>query len=125
MELAPRVGPGSSKELCSLVYCVEKYVQISSQQQNAWKVSKDNGEKLFDPQKGGSYEVWNERPLKDKIETYCLLEVHYLPKLREKYWDNIDAGLKTVVDMETIRRLLVSQSPSYQPYGEHKRLGPW
>ena len=73
MELAPRVGPGSSKELRSLVYCVERYVQISSQQQNAWKVSEDNEEKLLDPQKGGFYEVWNERPLKDKIETYCLL----------------------------------------------------
>lgn len=75
MELAPRMGPGSSKELRSLVYCVERYVQISLQQQNAWKVFKDNGEKLFDPQKGGSYEVWNERPLKVKVETYCLLEM--------------------------------------------------
>jgi len=46
---------------------------------------KETGLKLFAPEEGGIYEVFNERPLSDMIGLYCVQDVQWLPVLYQTY----------------------------------------
>ncbi|TKA51202.1 hypothetical protein B0A55_12756 [Friedmanniomyces simplex] len=50
-----------------------------------WQVVKDNGKHLFDPQQGGSYGVFDQRPLSKDIKEYCIQDVTFMPHLRDIY----------------------------------------
>lgn len=85
---------------------------------------KTRGSALFAPEKGGSFEVFNQRPLALDIENYCMQDVVFLPhlwvmynrKLRVPFW-------RFVVQHETKKRLEESWAPDYVPQGKHKALG--
>lgn len=105
--------------------CITSDAPISLADKLAWKCIKDNGLKLFHPAKGGSYEVFNERPLDANVERYCILDVQFLPLLRNLYWGRLDSIWKQKVVEETERRVQESQAPSYQPHSDNKKFGPW
>jgi len=113
-----------SKEfLTGLAKCIE--YQISGSQKVAWRFIKARGEKLFAPEKGGSYEVFNERPLTKEMADYCIGDVMHLPALRNIYWNQLTAAWKVKVGDGARNRVRESQSPDYEPHGESKRYGPW
>jgi exonuclease 3'-5' domain-containing protein 1 len=79
MELAYRTG--SRKFVSDLAKCIEKESSISAVAKTEWCLTKERGRRLFAPEKGGRYEVFNERPLNPEITQYCKQDVVLLPGL--------------------------------------------
>ena len=69
MKSATRRTTGSRKFLSGLAKCVEKNVLISlhSIDLASWKAAKEKGERLFKAEHGGSYEVFNQRPIPEEM----------------------------------------------------------
>ncbi|KAH8597118.1 hypothetical protein B0O99DRAFT_651013 [Bisporella sp. PMI_857] len=82
--------------LFGLAKCIEKDLILSTQEK-----------KLIAPEKGGSYEVFNARPLSDAIRYYCIQDIQFMPKRRES---NV--------------RVALLQTSSYNCRGLHKAYGP-
>ncbi|KAE8360863.1 hypothetical protein BDV27DRAFT_161282 [Aspergillus caelatus] len=61
MELATRNF--SKKYVHGLAKCIENDAPMTLSERNAWKLGKEKGLKLFAPERGGSYEVFNVWPL--------------------------------------------------------------
>jgi exonuclease 3'-5' domain-containing protein 1 len=126
MENASRTG--SMEFLKGLAKCINSNNFITHAEREGFKAQKVKGELLFNPDKGGSYEVFNARPLSKDIMAYCVGDVQHLPslydflsscgKLSQTSW-------KEKVAAETKNRVLESQMPSYQPHSSKKVLGPW
>lgn len=89
------------------------------------ETTKDKGVRLFHPSKGGTYEIFNQRPMSTDIERYCVNDVVLLPKLRDLYWQSLNSVRRRKVTVETENRVRESQSPSYRPHSESKKHGPW
>ncbi|KAF9731452.1 3'-5' exonuclease [Paraphaeosphaeria minitans] len=85
---------------------------------------KNRGSELFDPDKGGSFEVFNQRPLDPVIEKYCMQDVIFLPHLWLRYNKKLWVPFwKFVVASETKKRLEESRSAGYIPQDKKKALG--
>ena len=124
MENATRPA-GSKRLLNGLKKCIEKEAPISDKEKQDWRNIKDKGETLYHPKNGGSYKVFNARPLAPDIKAYCVNDVKLLPQLRSWYWNRLGVQWKEKVRTKTTARVLDSQSPAYQPQGMHKARGPW
>lgn len=83
MELATRSGP--KKYVAGLAKCIERDSPISDLRKAEWKRRKDEVTKSFDPGKGGSYEVFNKRPMTPDIRDYCAADVSQLLGLYSTY----------------------------------------
>ncbi|KAE8824255.1 hypothetical protein PTNB85_08811 [Pyrenophora teres f. teres] len=83
MELATRtVTTGNSRDfLCSLSTCIRDNAALSPVDLDAWKAIKEAGNALFNPHKGGSYAVFETRPLEKDVQEYCVQDVVYMPLL--------------------------------------------
>lgn len=79
---------------------------------------------LYSPEHGGSYEVFNERPMRPALVKYCAQDVQCLPRLAEVYGRKLTAAWAARVASETVRRLAESRAADYRPNGDHKRYGP-
>ncbi|KAM5353931.1 hypothetical protein ACJ41O_000581 [Fusarium nematophilum] len=111
--------------LRGLSRCITYDAPMSEEQKLQWTAVKDRGIELFHPDKGGSYEVFNERPLRSEVEMYCVNDVRFLPGLRDRYWGMLTPVWREKVEEEAARRVRESQSPDYEPQGADKRYGPW
>ena len=101
---------------------------MTPEQKRGWKLTKDAGQKLFAPELGVPYEVFNVRPTADAVQQYCAQDVQFLPVLREMYWGRLDLQWMAAVRIETEKRVRLSWSMGYQPHGPHgphMALGPW
>lgn len=126
MECASRAGAGKPNGyLNGLQKCIQYDAPITPQQKQRWTAVKDAGKALYDPEKGGSFAVFNVRPLDEKIEAYCVQDVQFLPLLRQRYCSLLQPIWKTKVDAATTARVRSSQESGYQPQGEHKKYSPW
>ncbi|KAK2733590.1 hypothetical protein FQN55_003310 [Onygenales sp. PD_40] len=126
LELASRPGSLSRKKfIAGLARCIENDAPISAVEKKLWKEQKDKGTLLFAPERGGSYEVFNTRPLPQPIRDYCVQDLSFLPLLRAHYWGRISAEWKGKVEVATKERIAESQTLAYQPRGREKTLGPW
>ena len=105
--------------------CIINDAPISVEEKQNWKAAKEKGLKLFEPNNGGSYDIFNERPIHTDIEYYCVIDVQFLPLLRNLYWGQLNDTWKMRVIDETKKRVLGSQSPDYVPHSEEKKFGPW
>ncbi|WYZ46846.1 hypothetical protein EsH8_IX_001071 [Colletotrichum jinshuiense] len=123
MEYAAR--PGHPRFVTGLEKCILNYAPLSPTEKYRWKSAKEAGLQLFHPSKGGSYEVFNSRPMNAAIELYCINDVQYLPQLREVFWRRLDTAWRRKVTDETEKRVLSSQSVLYEPQSESKKFGPW
>ncbi|OJZ82088.1 hypothetical protein ASPFODRAFT_100125, partial [Aspergillus luchuensis CBS 106.47] len=63
------------------IKCIERDASLTYGEYQMWKASKDRGLKLFDPKRGGTYEVFNSRPLSEEIKEYCVQNFQYLSSL--------------------------------------------
>ncbi|KAL0929621.1 uncharacterized protein CTRU02_215520 [Colletotrichum truncatum] len=123
MENAAR--PGRRRFLIGLEKCIDIYAPLSYSEKLRWKAVKEAGLKLYHPKHGGSYEVFNIRPIQMPIKDYCINDVQYLPQLRERFWERLSNGWREKVKVETQKRVLESQSKSYEPQGDKKKFDPW
>lgn len=104
--------------------CISEGGVLSWQEASQWQECKDQGKKLFAPERGGRYEVFLERPIPPAIVDYCTQDVLCMPELLLGYSRRMDANLGSQVQSETKNRILFSQSPHFNGKGKHMALGP-
>lgn len=122
MEIASR---NSSKRLLNgLAKCIERDAPISYSEKQAWRTTKDQGHRLFDPARGGSFAVFDARPLTADMQNYCVQDVLHMPALREHYKRKISAAWWAKTQEETIARIRLSQSANFNGKGRHMAEGP-
>jgi exonuclease 3'-5' domain-containing protein 1 len=122
LELASRKG--DKYVVCGLAKCIEQERALPLRALEQWQSTKKEVVKMFDPKLGGSYEVFNARPLPQVLIEYCVGDVEFLPLLSTIYQSRLDSPWLERVRIETEKRLEESRSPSYQPHGKQKSLGP-
>ncbi|RMY08538.1 hypothetical protein D0868_04745 [Hortaea werneckii] len=122
LEVASRAG--SKHLLRGLAACIEQEQILTEAGAYKWKSTKEEGTKMFNPKIGGSYEVFNVRPLQQALIDYCIGDVQYLPALSDIYQCRLNDYWKEQVRAETERRLTESRKPNYQPKGKKKIFGP-
>ncbi|KAI3120550.1 hypothetical protein CBS147326_9434 [Penicillium roqueforti] len=123
MELATRSG--SKKYVAGLAKCIERDSRISDLKKAEWKRRKDEVSRRFDPRKGGSYEIFNERPLAPEIRDYCVADVTHLPGLYNIYKRKMSPTWRTKAQNATNDRIRLSHKPEYDGQASDKVLGPW
>ncbi|KAG6209558.1 hypothetical protein E4U50_002922 [Claviceps purpurea] len=123
MELAARGK--NRKSVAGLAKCIQNDSPISKAEKMKWDQLKKSAICLFEPKKGGRYEVFNERPFRDGILKYCAGDVALLPGLYDVYDKKLTAEWRDRVRAATLDRVRLSQSASYEPNGPNKGLGPW
>ena len=117
MELASRA---SSKRLVhGLAKCIEQDAKIGFDEQRRWREVKEKGRRLFAPECGGSYAVFDARPLPAEIKQYCAQDVSLMPNLREAYLEKLCDVWWLKIKEETAARITLSQTPSYDGEGRH------
>ncbi|TFK18245.1 hypothetical protein FA15DRAFT_760705 [Coprinopsis marcescibilis] len=78
LELAVRrSNKRHSKMLTGLGKCLESYLTMGPE----WVQTKDEGRRLFAPELGGSYDVFENRPLDPRLVRYCAHDVLLLDDL--------------------------------------------
>lgn len=121
MELASRTGDKSA--VSSLSKCIERDAAISTAEKQAWKATKEEGKTLFDRARGGSYAVFDQRPLSPRVERYAVQDVVHMPSLYEKYDGMLTEEWRGKVQLETLARIALSQSAGFRD-GKHLGKGP-
>lgn len=122
MELASR----DSSKRCThgLAKCIERDSQLSYLEKRDWAASKDKGREMFDPSRGGSYAVFDQRPLSKEMQEYCMQDVLHMPSLREHYRAKLCDAWWRKIEEETAARITLSQGWNYNGKGRHMALGP-
>ena len=127
MESATRKTTQSRRLLSGLAKCMEinAPMSFSGSGLGSWKQAKEKGERLFKPERGGSYAVFNQRPIPEEIIDYCVGDVQCLPELREKFWGTRTVAWRDLVKEESGKRVEASQRAEYQPHGREKAMASW
>lgn len=123
MESATRTTTTSRKYLNGLANCIEQNLFYDIDRAN-WKLVKEKGERLFQAKHGGSYEIFNRRPIPDDMVSYCVGDFQCLTELWDRFrWKT--NRWRDLVNEETKKRVAASQEPAYQPHGPNRALAPW
>ncbi|KAF1834759.1 hypothetical protein BDW02DRAFT_321722 [Decorospora gaudefroyi] len=127
MESATRKTTASRKFLNSLTKCIENNLltSLGGKGLASWKLAKKKGERLFKAEHGGSYDVFNQRPIPEDISSYCIGDVQYLPELRDRFCTQRAYGWRDLVGEESKKRVAMSQRSDYQPHGPDRAIAPW
>jgi exonuclease 3'-5' domain-containing protein 1 len=121
MELASRKH--TRRFVCGLAKCVEKDAGLSYAEIETWRAGKDKGSELFKPGRGGSFALFNQRPLLGAVWDYCVEDVRFLPRLWQIYDGRLASEWRARVEMATVDRVLLSRSDAHTP-GPHMTLAP-
>lgn len=119
MELASRTF--GKRNVNGLTRCIERDGTIHLVERKRWQAVKDKGKNLFDPNRGGSYTVFDQRPLSEEVKDYCTQDVTFM---REVYRRRLCDAWLLKFEAETEARIRLSQSPSFDGKGQHMALGP-
>jgi exonuclease 3'-5' domain-containing protein 1 len=111
--------------LTGLAMCIKHEAGLDLNERQRIDTVKNQGIKLFAPEHGGSYAVFNERPLQPIVQEYCVQDVVYMPRLWNIYQARMDAFWRVMATEGAQARVKESQGPGYQSTGEHKRYGCW
>jgi exonuclease 3'-5' domain-containing protein 1 len=110
-----------------LVECIEKDSPFSVRERSEWRHAKETGYRFFGPEKGGRFEVLNERPIKPEMIHYCQLDIVLFPGLYGIYSAPLKrsdkASWQDHILEETKRRVRLSQSPAYDTHSRSKVFG--
>lgn len=120
MESASR--PGRRAFVSGLSKCIENLPPGLSRDQCV--LGKSKGEALWNPDKGGSFKVFTDRPLSKEIIQYCVGDVLCLPALYDKYRLGV-TGEDEFIAKESQKRVSQSQMSDYQPRSREKARSPW
>jgi len=124
MELATRRRQLPRKHLFGLSSCVERDALLTTADKGRWKDIKERGLNLFAPERGGSYEVFNRRPMSDAVMQYCIQDVKFMPKLWVRYNSQMTELWKMMVQEESRNRVGLSQTSTFNGKGQHMALAP-
>lgn len=108
MELGGR-KMGAKNYVNGLARCIDFDAGLTEEEKAAWKVSKEMGVNLFAPERGGSFAVFNERPLRPEIQEYCIQDAIYLPRLWSTYRKRLRPSWRDRVREATEARIVMSQ----------------
>ncbi|KAK4044745.1 ribonuclease H-like domain-containing protein [Parachaetomium inaequale] len=122
MELATRSFP--RRFVSGLAKCIEQAGLLSVVERRTWAATKERGRKLFAPELGGSYRVFNERPLPEEVRLYCVQDVHFLPRLWAHYAAKLTRTWEDKVREASRDRVALSQSPGFNGKGRHMAVAP-
>jgi len=122
MELATRTF--SRRCVNGLAKCIERDMSLAMNEREAWKETKEKGRNLFAPERGGSYEVFNARPLSEDVMLYCVQDVHFMPKLWQYYNSKMTVRWAAKVQKAVRERVALSQTAKYNGKGKHMALAP-
>ncbi|XWX02354.1 hypothetical protein V2A60_010391 [Cordyceps javanica] len=122
MELATR---SSRKRFVSgLAKCIELDAPLAAGEKQKLVECKKAGQLLFAPEKGGSYEVFNTRPLAGEIVRYCVNDVCILPRLWKHYNGKMGQKWRRKMLASSAKRVDLSHSPFFCGKGRHMAEGP-
>jgi exonuclease 3'-5' domain-containing protein 1 len=107
-----------------LARCIENDAPMNPLESEAWSASKDRGKRLFAPELGGRYEVFDQRPLAEEIKEYCVQDVVKLPTLWRVYWQKMTQQWDVRTKDEAEARVKLSQEQTYNGHGKHMAMGP-
>ncbi|KAJ7176756.1 ribonuclease H-like domain-containing protein [Mycena filopes] len=131
LELAVRSSnPGRPPRfLKGLVPSLETYVAPlkSAGVVRNWGRIKEAGLRLFAPEKGGRYEVFEERPLATAVAEYCAQDVALLHELETVLKQRLRAtgrDWEQKICAESVARVGCAYQVNYVPRGQHKALAP-
>jgi len=79
MQSAARDKTSKRRTVLGRAKCVQKHCSAADE----WQAAKSLGEKLLKPELGGSYQVFDRRPIPADVVAYCAGDVGCLPGLRE------------------------------------------
>ncbi|KAL4780329.1 ribonuclease H-like domain-containing protein [Aspergillus varians] len=122
LELATRSG--SRRFVNGLARSIERDAGLTWSEASTWKDIKDNGRRLFAPELGGSYEVFNARPLSEAIIRYCAQDVQILPKLWAVYNGKLSWRWEEKIQVATRDRINVYFQAGYTGVGRHMAQSP-
>ena len=122
MELASRNFP--KRCVNGLAKCIERDSRIGYEEKAKWRRVKEKGRDLFDPIRGGSYAVFDQRPLSSEVEDYCTQDVVFMPHLCEIYREKLYNAWWRKAETETAARITLSQSPTFNGKGRHMAVAP-
>ncbi|KAL4905516.1 ribonuclease H-like domain-containing protein [Aspergillus multicolor] len=83
MELATRTYERT--HLAGLAKCIARDAGLSEDEALILRKIKKKGLMLSTPERGGSYDVFNKRPMSQEMVDYCALDVSVLPRLWRAY----------------------------------------
>lgn len=121
MELAAR--PFSKRVVNGLAKCIMNNSDIVFHERRAWNEVKERRQRIFKTGSDG-YAIFDRRPLAQDVLDYSVQDVTFLPKLRDSYRANLCDASWRKIQQETLARIALSQSPSYNGKGRHMALGP-
>ncbi|KAJ0419683.1 ribonuclease H-like domain-containing protein [Aspergillus carlsbadensis] len=122
LELATRRG--SRRHINGRARCIERDAGLTWSEASAWRDIKEKGRRLFAPERGGSYEVFNARPLSEDIILYCAQDVRILSKLWAIYNGKLGSGWRDRIEVATRDRIDVCFQAGYTGVGRHMALAP-
>ncbi|KAL4948509.1 ribonuclease H-like domain-containing protein [Aspergillus filifer] len=109
----------------SLAKCIDYDAGLSYIERTNGAAVKDKGKRLFAPELGGSYEVFNARPMCGDIVKYCAQDVRVLPRLWATYNKRgIGASLMAKVEDAVRERIDVCFEIGYTGKGRDRALAP-
>ncbi|KAJ4858704.1 3'-5' exonuclease domain-containing protein [Trichoderma breve] len=123
MDSAARPRTEQRMLLSGLAKCMQ-FVPLTNAQKNEWALCKERGDRVWNPDKGGSYNAFNQRPLPAEILRYCAGDVAYLPAMYKKYASKSTRWRNFVFEASQ-KRVVESQGTGVQPEGRERALSPW
>ena len=124
MELATRPRNYDKQFVWGLLKCMEKSRAILGDEKVQRIDMKKIGRHLFVPDRGGTFDYFNERPLLPIVIAYCTNEVEILPRLWKHYHDHMDPVLENQVLLESREREEPSRSAVFTETGPHMACAP-
>ena len=88
------------------------------------RLVKEGGKKLFAPELGGSYQVFEQRPLKNELIAYCVSDVRCLETLYETLVLPLSGHWTDWVRKESFKRTQACLRPGYNPKDRMKVHAP-
>ena len=113
----------------TLTECVEKDSAISTAVKAKLQRMEDCARRLYDPNMGGQYEVFNERPIRPEIIQHCAQGAALLRGLYYVYNTKLLPDWQTFwrvqVEKAAEDRIKLSQSLGYDGQAKHKDCAAW
>jgi exonuclease 3'-5' domain-containing protein 1 len=99
-----------------MVSGLSKSIETYLSPPDTWKQTKNQGVALFAPEKGGSYEIFERRPLDPIIIAYCSQDVTLLEPLKNEMLAMMvqgGANWENRILAESRKRVALAKDPNY------------
>lgn len=85
---------------------------------------KERGVRLFAPEKGGTCQVFNERPMPEDVMPYCAQDAQILPGLYNYYSGKVTPTWEEMMLSASMERIMLTQTVTFNGKGRHMSLAP-